>query len=130
MPRERAAALLEYLGEGSRVEVLEEMNTSEAAEIITEMTPDDRADIIEELEEERADEILSEIPAAERAETERLAMEVRRRGVSITAVVTNRVTSATALPVAEVPLHFEAPLTAAPTGVDVLRDWGNSWRSR
>jgi magnesium transporter len=36
------------------------------------MTPDDRADALEDLEEESADEILLEIPAAERAETERL----------------------------------------------------------
>jgi len=36
------------------------------------MTPDDRADALEGLQEETTEEILSEIPAAERAETEKL----------------------------------------------------------
>ena len=72
LPRERAADVLEYLDEEMRSDVLEEMNASDAARIITEMTPDDRADVIEELEEDVADEILSEIPAAARAETEKL----------------------------------------------------------
>jgi len=48
------------------------MSARQAAELVTEMTPDDRADALEDLEEESADEILLEIPAAERAETERL----------------------------------------------------------
>jgi len=48
------------------------MSTRQAAELVTEMTPDDRADALEGLQEETTEEILSEIPAAERAETEKL----------------------------------------------------------
>ncbi|HEV7836856.1 MAG TPA: magnesium transporter, partial [Gemmatimonadaceae bacterium] len=72
LPVERAADVLEYLDEELRTEVLESMTPHEAAELVTEMTPDDRADALEELEEESIEEILSEIPAAERAETEKL----------------------------------------------------------
>jgi magnesium transporter len=72
LPVERAADVLEYLDDELRTEVLESMTPHEAAELVTEMTPDDRADALEELEEESIEEILSEIPAAERAETEKL----------------------------------------------------------
>lgn len=72
LPVERAADVLEYLDDELRTEVLESMSAHDAAELVTEMTPDDRADALEELEEESAEEILSEIPAAERAETEKL----------------------------------------------------------
>ncbi len=71
----RAADVLEYLDEDRRGLALEAMTTRQAAALVTEMAPDDRADLLEELAEEneaRADEILAEIPAAERAETERL----------------------------------------------------------
>ena len=69
---ERAADVLEYLNEDLRAEVLEAMTAGQAAALVTEMTPDDRADVLEDLEEESADEILAAIPAAERAETEKL----------------------------------------------------------
>jgi magnesium transporter len=72
LPVERAAAVLEYLNEELRSEVLETMSPRQAAELVTEMTPDDRADTLEGLEEETTEGILSEIPAAERAETEKL----------------------------------------------------------
>jgi len=72
LPVERAADVLEYLNEELRSEVLETMSPRQAAELVTEMTPDDRADTLEGLEEETSEEILSEIPAAERAETEKL----------------------------------------------------------
>jgi magnesium transporter len=72
LPVERAADVLEYLDEDLRTELLEAMSADEAAEIVTEMTPDDRADALEDLEDESADEILLAIPAAERAETEKL----------------------------------------------------------
>jgi len=72
LPVERAADVLEYLNEELRSEVLETMSPRQAAELVTEMTPDDRADTLEGLEEETTEDILSEIPAAERAETEKL----------------------------------------------------------
>ncbi|HEU4747470.1 MAG TPA: magnesium transporter [Gemmatimonadaceae bacterium] len=72
LPVERAADVLEYLEDDLRTELLETMTARQAAELVTEMTPDDRADALEDLEDESADEILLEIPAAERAETERL----------------------------------------------------------
>ncbi|MDP9203964.1 MAG: magnesium transporter [Gemmatimonadota bacterium] len=72
LPVDRAADVLEYLNEELRTEVLETMSTRQAAELVTEMTPDDRADALEDLEEETTEGILSEIPAAERAETEKL----------------------------------------------------------
>jgi magnesium transporter len=72
LPVERAADVLEYLNEDLRSEVLETMSPQQAAELVTEMTPDDRADTLEGLEEETTEDILSEIPAAERAETEKL----------------------------------------------------------
>ena len=72
LPVERAADVLEYLDEELRTELLETMSARQAAELVTEMTPDDRTDALEDLEEESADEILLEIPAAERAETEKL----------------------------------------------------------
>src|SRR5947207_9272082 len=72
LPLDRAADVLEYLNEELRTEVLETMSAHQAAELVTEMTPDDRADALEGLEEASAEEILSAIPAAERAETERL----------------------------------------------------------
>src|SRR5207247_8757475 len=71
-PVERADDVLEYLKEELGTEVLATMSVRQAAELVTEMTPDDRADALEGLEEESAEEILSEIPAAERAETEKL----------------------------------------------------------
>lgn len=65
-----------------------------------------------------------------RAETERLAAEVRRRNVGITGVVLNRATRSSALPVVDAPLHFEAPaVDPAPVGIEALRRWGMSWKS-
>ena len=63
-----------------------------------------------------------------RTETERLAVEVRRRGVSISGLVLNRATQRSALPVADAPLHFEASaVDPPPVGLDALRRWGQSW---
>jgi len=63
-----------------------------------------------------------------RTETERLAVEVRQREVSISGVVLNRATRRSALPVADAPLHFEAPaVDPPPVGIEALRHWGRSW---
>jgi arsenite-transporting ATPase len=63
-----------------------------------------------------------------RAETERLAHEVRARGVSISGVVLNRATTPAALPAAEAPVHLQAPaVQPPPVGVDALRRWSDSW---
>lgn len=72
LPADRAAAILEYLGEELRTELLETMPAAEAAALITEMDPDERADALEEMDEELAEDILEAIPERERAETERL----------------------------------------------------------
>jgi arsenite-transporting ATPase len=65
-----------------------------------------------------------------RAETERLAAEVRRRRVPISGVVLNRAARGAALPVADAPLHFEAPpADPPPVGIAALREWGDSWRA-
>jgi magnesium transporter len=75
LPAARAADVLEYLDEELRALVLQGMTTRQAAALVTEMTPDDRADALEELAEEseaRAEAILDQLPAAQRAETERL----------------------------------------------------------
>ncbi|MEX2153129.1 MAG: ArsA family ATPase [Gemmatimonadaceae bacterium] len=63
-----------------------------------------------------------------RDETERLAVEVRRRGVASSGVVLNRATKAAPLPVTDAPVHFQAPLAdPPPVGPQALRRWGNSW---
>jgi arsenite-transporting ATPase len=63
-----------------------------------------------------------------RAETERLAAEVRRRGAAVTGVVVNRTTTRAALPVPDARVHFEAPVLApAPIGVAALRRWTGQW---
>ena len=65
-----------------------------------------------------------------RAETERLAAQVAQRGIAVAGVVLNRATSAAALPVANAPVHFEAPITdPPPIGIDALRRWAASWTS-
>jgi magnesium transporter len=69
---ERAAAVLEYLDDDLRTQVLEELSARDAASIVAEMDPDERADALDELDEETADEILSELEPADKAETERL----------------------------------------------------------
>ena len=64
-----------------------------------------------------------------RAETERLAHEVRVRGVAISGVVLNRASSGSALPAVEAPVHFEAPaVIPPPAGPAALRRWTDSWR--
>jgi arsenite/tail-anchored protein-transporting ATPase len=66
-----------------------------------------------------------------RTETERLAMEVRSRAVRVAGVVLNRATVGAALPVADAPVHFEAPATdPPPIGVDALRRWRDTWTTR
>lgn len=72
LPIERAAQVLEYLGEDLRIELLETMPAEQAAGLVAQMTPDERADALEEMDEDVADEILEAIPERERAETERL----------------------------------------------------------
>ena len=69
---ERAAAVLEYLNEDLRTEVLEAMSPEQAASFVTQMTPDDRADTLDEIDEEHAEEIVEAMPDAERRETEKL----------------------------------------------------------
>ena len=65
-----------------------------------------------------------------RAETERLAGEVRTRGVPLVAVITNRSREGAALPVPDAPLHFEAPaVVPPPVGVASIRLWAQSWTS-
>jgi arsenite-transporting ATPase len=62
------------------------------------------------------------------AETDRLASEVDRLGVSISGVVRNRAFGKAALPVRSAPVHFEAPVAQpAPVGVDALRAWTRTW---
>lgn len=64
-----------------------------------------------------------------RAETERLAKEVRNRGVTIAGVVLNRAGATPALPVADGPMHFEAPaVEPPPVGPRALREWSQAWR--
>jgi arsenite-transporting ATPase len=64
-----------------------------------------------------------------RAETERLAKEVRSRGVGIAGVVLNRAGATPALPVADGPVHFEAPaVEPPPVGPRALREWSQAWR--
>jgi magnesium transporter len=72
LPSDRASAVLEYINEDLRTELLEELSTAQAAQLIAQMTPDDRADVLEELDEARADEILEAIPADARRETREL----------------------------------------------------------
>ncbi|MCX5760296.1 MAG: CBS domain-containing protein, partial [Gemmatimonadetes bacterium] len=72
LPPERAGAVLEYLDEEIRTELLEGMTTEQAAPLVAQMTPDERADVLEEVDEETADDILEAIPEAARLETERL----------------------------------------------------------
>jgi hypothetical protein len=63
-----------------------------------------------------------------RGETERLALEVRRRGVASSGVVLNRASKAALLPVTDASVHFQAPLAdPPPVGPQALRRWGNSW---
>ena len=72
LPGERASAVLEYVDEGLRARLLEELSTTQAATLVARMLPDERADVLEELEETRADEILEAIPADARRETQEL----------------------------------------------------------
>ena len=63
-----------------------------------------------------------------RAETERLATAVGARGTAIAGVILNRATSTPALPAADAPVHFQAPIAdPPPVGVDALRRWSGSW---
>ena len=72
LPPERAAAVLEYVNEKLRNDLLQELSASQAADVVAEMMPDERADALEELTDERADAILEAIPAEARRETEEL----------------------------------------------------------
>lgn len=70
----RAAAVLEYLEEDLRTELLEAMSPGQAAKLVAAMMPDDRADTLEEISEEHAGEIVEALPAETRAVTERLLL--------------------------------------------------------
>ena len=72
LPNERASAVLEYVDEKLRTQLLQEVSTTQAATLVAQMLPDDRADALEELEEKRADEILEAIPVRQRRETQEL----------------------------------------------------------
>ncbi|MEO7456024.1 MAG: magnesium transporter [Gemmatimonadaceae bacterium] len=74
LPRDRAAAVLEYLDEELRTEVLEALDSETAAALISAMTPDERADVLEELDEDVADEIVEEMPEQARRETQALRL--------------------------------------------------------
>lgn len=68
-----------------------------------------------------------------RAETERLAHEVPRRGVALIGVVLNRSAApgTATLPVPDAPMHFDAPaVNPPPMGSAALRVWSDSWISR
>lgn len=74
LPRDRAAAVLEYLDEELRAEVLEAMPSEQAAALVSAMTPDERADVLEELDEETAGDIVDEMPEQARRETQALRL--------------------------------------------------------
>ena len=74
LPRDRAAAVLEYLDEELRAEVLEAMPAEQAAALVSAMTPDERADVLEELDEETAGDIVDEMPEHARRETQALRL--------------------------------------------------------
>ena len=74
LPRDRAAAVLEYLDEELRAEVLEAMPSEQAAAFVSAMTPDERADVLEELDEETAGDIVDEMPEQARRETQALRL--------------------------------------------------------
>lgn len=66
-----------------------------------------------------------------RGETERLAREIARLGVSLGAVVLNRASADAPLPVTQAAMHLVAPTTATgPVGIGALRRWGASWIAR
>jgi arsenite-transporting ATPase len=66
-----------------------------------------------------------------RAETNRLAREIRQRGLHIAAVVSNRARADSApLPVPKGAVHFQAPSAEPPPiGRAALRRWLNSWNA-
>jgi len=74
LPSPRAAAVLEYLDEELRTELLEQMSAEQAAALVAAMTPDDRADTLEELDEEHAEDIVEALPAETRRNTEQLLL--------------------------------------------------------
>lgn len=72
LPSDRAAAVVEYLNDELRTELLEAMSPAQAATLVAAMTPDDRADTLEEIDEERAEEIVEALPEQTRRDTEAL----------------------------------------------------------
>jgi len=74
LPVPRAAAVLEYLDEELRTELLEQMSPEQAATLVARMMPDDRADTLEEIDEERAEEIVEALPAETRRVTQQLLL--------------------------------------------------------
>ncbi|MDA1081146.1 MAG: magnesium transporter [Gemmatimonadetes bacterium] len=74
IPAQRAAAVLEYLEEDLRTDVLEHMSAEQAAALVAAMTPDDRADTLEDIEESHAENIVEALPAETRRNTEQLLL--------------------------------------------------------
>lgn len=74
LPSPRAAAVLEYLDEELRTELLEQMSAEQAAALVAAMTPDDRADTLEDIDEEHAEDIVEALPAETRRNTEQLLL--------------------------------------------------------
>ena len=72
LPSDRAAAVVEYLADELRTELLEAMSPAQAATLVAAMTPDDRADTLEEIDGERAEEIVEALPEQTRRDTEAL----------------------------------------------------------
>jgi magnesium transporter len=72
LPSDRAAAVVEYLADELRTELLEAMSPAQAATLVAAMMPDDRADTLEEINEERAEEIVEALPEQTRRDTEAL----------------------------------------------------------
>jgi len=65
-----------------------------------------------------------------RAETERLAAELERRGTFVSAVILNRAGEGAALPAVDAPVQLQAPAVhPPPVGAHALRAWAHSWRA-
>ncbi len=74
LPAPRAAAVLEYLAEDLRTDLLEHMSAEQAAGLVAAMTPDDRADTLEDIDESHAEDIVEALPAETRKNTEQLLL--------------------------------------------------------
>lgn len=62
------------------------------------------------------------------AETHRLATEVQARGIAVSCVILNRVSTAATFPLPPAPMHLQAPLvTPPPQGPAQLMEWSQTW---